>query len=561
MPHPPHLPFLEVEHLPSSSSFYSAVLQPLGLRYLGSERGHFPVSTYGNSSRDPILELHQVVASRDRPLKRSRIVLSAPSAVATDDAYEFALRANPDLRDEYLRHPNEAYPAAGGVTAQRRVSSSGGIHVVIIDFDGNIMEIVYQPPSQYPSHYNGSTVRQTRSTSEEASRILTWNFDVAGSSLPSPVGPGTAFSGPARAAPRHSSGYPDDDDDEDPQQPGLRRSLTTSNSNYEPTASARENSTGLSAGAVVGTLLGVAAAGAAALTTYNMVKSDRRSPYQEYDSPPSFSRRSTSDRYDPYLDRKSRYADLDYPSDKARYSEDYPTTSDYRRPPPDYIARYSHVDSSRSRQIDDDVYNDSRGRHLSSRSRSSATRPRSEAANDREPYSMGETEQRVWSSSKPARHPPVVQRSYTFDTPDRETYSSSRTPKSNSTLRALPADPYLSPSHSISQPRSGSRVTTTTYKVTGAPRMYGREDSYSSSRYAPLPESRAPAYFSPRDTYTSPRDVALPPSRSTSYYSSRQLPLSRSGSGRWEHEEDDDDDADSIAPSDSISCVGSRRSR
>ncbi|KAK3984037.1 hypothetical protein QBC44DRAFT_28490 [Cladorrhinum sp. PSN332] len=539
------LPFLEVEHLPSSSSFYSAVLQPLDLFFLGSERGHFPVSTYGNPSGEPILQLRQVVASRDRPLKRSRIVLSAPSAAATDEAFKFARRANPDLEDEHLRHPDEAYPAPSGVSAHRRIIAGGGLHVFISDFDENIMEIVYQPPPQYPSHYNGSTVRQTRSTSQEASRILTWNFDVAGSSAPSPVGPGTAYSGPARAAPRQPAGYLEDA--EEPQ-PALRRSLTTSNSTYEPAASARENSTGLSAGAVVGTLLGVAAAGAAALTTYNMVKSDRRAPYSgDYDSPASFSRRSTiPDKYDPYSDRKGRYSDLDYSADRPRYSEDYPSTSDYRRPPPDYIARYSQVDSpSRSRGMDDDYFDDSRGRHSSSRSRTSL-RPRSEAANDRDPYLTAETEQRAWSSSKPSRHPPIVQRSYTYDTPEKDTYVSSRT------IRAPPPDPYMAPPVS----RSGSRVTTTTYKVTGGPRAYDRQDSYSSSRYAPIADSRPPAYLS--RGYSD-----MPSTRTGTYFSSRQ-PLPRSASGghsRWEPEEDDDDDADSIAPSDSISCVGSRRSR
>ncbi|KAK4229288.1 hypothetical protein QBC38DRAFT_120470 [Podospora fimiseda] len=539
------LPFLEVEHLPSSTTFYSAVLQPLDLYFLGSERGHFPVSTYGHSSGEPILQLHQVVASRDRPLKRSRIVLSAPSEAATDEAFKFAKRANPDLQDEHLRHPDEAYPATSGVTAHRRIIAGGGLHVFISDFDDNNMEIVYQPPPQYPSHYTGSTVRQTRSTSDEASRILTWNFDVAGSSAPSPVGPGTAYSGPARAlVPRQPAGYLEYDEEET--QPAHRRSLTTSNSTYEPAASARENSNGLSAGAVVGTLLGVAAAGAAALTTYNMVKSDRRAPYLgDYDSPPSFSRRSTfGEKYDPYSDRKGRYGDLDYSADRPRYSEDYPSTSDYRRPPPDYIARYSQVDShSKSRGFDNDFFDDSRGRHSSTRSRSSL-RPRSEAANDREPYMM-DTEQRAWPSSKPARHPPIVQRSYTYDTPERDTYVSSRT------VRAPPPDPYSVPPLS----RSGSRVTTT-YKVTGGARTYGRDDSYGSSRYPAIPDSRPPAYLS--RGYSD-----MPSSRSGGYYASRQ-PLPRSASGghaTWEPEDDDDDDADSIAPSDSISCVGSRRSR
>ncbi len=47
-------------------------------------------------------------------------------------------------------------------------------------------------------------------------------------------------------------------------------------------------------------------------------------------------------------------------------------------------------------------------------------------------------------------------------------------------------------------------------------------------------------------------------SRTASYVSARQVPLPVSGVGS--SHADWDDDADSVAPSDSISCVGSRRS-
>lgn len=568
------LPFLEVEHLPSSSSFYSAVIQPLGLRYLSTEDGHFPSITYGDSSRTtPVFRIQQVVASRDRPLKTSRIVLSAPSAAAADDAYEFALRANPDVLDKRLRHPSETYTAASGVSAQRRGTSSGGTRVIIRDFDGNMMEIVYRPPPEYPSHYSGSTVRQTRSTNEEATRILDWNYGVATASLP------PAYSDPSpassRSAHRSRVPYPDEDDDGQPY-PALRRSVTSAgNSTYEPAASARENSNGLSAGAVVGTLLGVAGLAAGAAYTYNMIKSDRsRAHRQEYDMP-AFARRSTyPERYDSYSDRKARYVDVERAVEKVRYPEDYPPISDYRRPPPEYIARYSQVSSPRGRDMDD-MYDDSRGRYASSRSRTSA-RTRSEAASNREPYypAAEPIEHRSYAassrtSSRHHHHPPVVQRSYTYDTPDRDSYVSARSHRSNSTLRAAPpplmAEPPLMPSSSSYSRPAATRVTTTTttYKVRESPRAaaYGasREGSYISARNVPLPESRAP-------TYISARDVPLPDSRPGTYVSARHVPLPGSPVGsshaRWDDDDGlgDDDDADSLAPSDSISCVGSRRS-
>ncbi|KAK4124212.1 hypothetical protein N657DRAFT_572182 [Parathielavia appendiculata] len=598
------LPFLEVEHLPSSSSFYLAIIQPLGLRYFSTEDGHFPSIVYGDSLRTtPIFQIRQVVSSRDRPLRTSHIVLSAPSAAAADEAYEFALRANPDSRDTHPRHIADSYAAAAsGASSRRTRTSGGGTRVFITDFVGNMMEIVYQPPPDYPSHYSGSTIRHTRSTSEEACRILEWNYDVASSALPCPAGPSSVSTASVRTPSRrsHAARYLEDDDQP---QPGIRRSVTTAGSSvYEPATSARENSNGLSAGAVVGTLLGVAAGAAlGGAFTYNMVKSDksRSSRLQEYDVPP-FPRRSTfPEKYDGYSssDRKSRYADVERGVEKLRrYQSDYPPApaSDYRRPPPEYIARYSsHVDSpppprSRSRAADDDIVvnDDSRGRHPSSRSSrapSAAARPRSESATHREPFAAG-VENNPWaadyhrgssyvssrSSTRPRdHHPPIVQRSYTYDTPvDRESYVSARSRRSNSTVRGGPSpEPYTTSSNT--RPGSNSRVTTTTttrktYKVGSSgggssPRSYisygnSRLPSYVSARDIPLPDSRAP-------TYISARDVLLPASKPATYVSARHVPLpeSRVGTGKWEDEDDgEEDDADSIAPSDSISCVGSR---
>lgn len=562
------LPFLEVDHLPSSSSFYSAVIRPLGLRYLSTEDGHFPSITYGNASRTaPIFQIRQVISSRDRPLRTSRIALSAPSAAAADSSYEFALQANPDARDAHPRHPGDSYADGSGVSAQRRDTSGGGIRVLITDFVGNMMEIVYQPPPDYPSHYNGSTVRYTRSTSDEASRILGWNYDVASSSVTSPAGPSSASGAPARTTTiRSYVQYPEEDDQPHPK---IRRSVTAGSSVYEPAASARENSNGLSAGAVVGTLLGVTAGAA---MPYNIAKGDKpRDARHDYDMP-HFSRRSTfPEKYDEYSDREPRYVEVERAVDKVRY----PPPTDYRRPPPEYIARYSQADAPRSREVDDG-YNDSRGRHPSSRPRTSSARPRSESASYRDPYTGAEGEYRSYVSSKGSRHPPVVHRSYTYDTPERDSYVSARSQRSDNTVRGLPSDPYAAaPVHVSSHSRSGSRVTTTTmtYKISGRPRSYSREGSYSSARHVPLPDSRTPTYLSPRDipfpdsrapVYPSAHDVPLPASRQPTYVSARHIPLPESHTGKWEVDEDedddDDDDADSIAPSDSISCVGTRRS-
>lgn len=563
------LPFLEVEHLPSSSSFYSAIVQPLGLRYLYTEGGHFPSVTYGDSSPTAaVFQIRQVVASIDRPLRTSRIVLSAPSEAAADGAYEFALRANPDARDAHPRHSAESHSAASGATAHRSTTGGGGTRVRITDFDGNVVEIIYRPYPEHPSHYSASTIRYTKSTSEEACRILDWNYDVATSSFSSPAGPGPTSSKPARTASRRS--YARHLEDDSQPRTGLRRSVTAGPSVYEPAASARENSNGLSAGAVVGNLLGVTA-GAAPGGAFpdNMAKGARSRVSREEFDVPSFTRRSTfPEYYDGYLDRKARYVDVERAVEKVRYPSDYPPIPDYCRPPPEYIARYSQVSSPRSREVDD-LYDDSRGRRTSSRSRSAA-RPRSESGGQRDPYGGGEVEYRSYTSSRSLRHPPIVQRSYTYDTydaPEWDSYFSAKSHRSSSTLRAPPQDPYTSTSHRIPLQRSSSRVTTTTIKVADNPRGFSREGSYSSARDVPFPDSRAASYMPLDDiplsggrapAYLSARD--MPESRRATYLSARRVPLAASrlddGYDEWD---DYDDDADSITPSDSISCVGSRR--
>jgi hypothetical protein len=519
------LPFLEVAHLPSSSSFYSAILQPLGIRYLSTEDEPWPSIVFGSRS-EPVFEIRQVTSRR--PLRPSRITLSAPSAQAVTDTYEFALRANPDIQDAYLRHPSEAQPALGGASASWTPGSGGEKRVKITDYDGNIMAVVYRPPPNYPSHYNGATVRHTQSTDKEASRIVDWNYDVTASTQSSVSGSASGVS--SRSATRRPRA-------DDGPYTTLRRSVTDSPSVYQPIASPRQNSSGLSAGAVVGTLLAGAALGGA--LTYTMVKDRPRASRHDYDDAPSFTRRSTfPERYpEPrdHRERKGHYVEVE------RYPEEYAPVYDHR-PPPEYITRYSQAGAPRSREVDD-IYDDARGRHSSGRSRASV-RARSETASHRQPLLLSDEEHRSYVSSRSSKHPPIVQRSYTYDTPERESYVSTRSQRSSSTVRAPPPMPAGS-SHTVTRSKGGSRVTTTTIKVSG--------------------DGASPHALSRAGTYLSAREIALPPSRvGSSRLSARDVALPPSGVGsrrtRYE-DEDDDGDADSIAPSDSISCVGgSRRS-
>ncbi|EOO02536.1 putative cystathionine gamma-synthase protein [Phaeoacremonium minimum UCRPA7] len=336
------IPFLEVSHLASSTSFYSAVVQPLGLRYIsaGSASVTFGTATFPPV---PVLELRQVTPTPARHLKPSRLVLSAGSPAAVDDFHAFAHRASASSTPAALPHSGRSL-GPGDTASVGSADEAGERRAKITDFDGNIMEVVYVPPPDYPSRFGGSTVRKTQSTHDEVTRILDWNYDVASSVPPSAAA--TSVRGSNLALSRRPGRYPDDEP-----YSLLRRSVTTT-SMLEPTSapSPRQNSNGLSTGAVVGTLLGVAAAGAAAgaALTYSMIKSDRaRAPLQEFEAP-AFQRRSTFP--EPSPDRRGRFMEVERTVEKVRYPEDYTPVAADHRPAPSYIARYSQAPASRSKE-------------------------------------------------------------------------------------------------------------------------------------------------------------------------------------------------------------------
>lgn len=522
------IPFLEVAHLPSSCSFYSAILQPLGLQYLshpGSDSSSStsasarPYITYGTPlPPTPVFQLRQV----NNP-NASRIVLTAQSPVAVTDFHRFSLRANPDLV------PAAGLGASGGGTAPETEESRARI----IDYDGNTMEVVYRPPHQ--SRHGEPSVRTTQSTTAEVNRILNWNYGAVASNPPTVIG--------SRAEASHFG-------HDDAPYKGLRRAMTSST--YE-TASPREASNGFNTSTVMGTLLGVAAGAAAgAAITYSMVKNEHsRASKHEFEAP-AFTRRSTFPAAHFSADQSvPRYVEVERTVEKVHPNE-YPPV-DARRPPPEYIARYSEAGGSRagrsqkaSSRVAEDVYDDTRSRH-SSRHGASSVRTRSVNPENRRQLMITETEHRSYvgssSSSRHGNSPPItrgVQRSHTFDVSDRDSYVSSGSQRSQSTIRPPPA-PSAAASQYLAKSRAGSRVTTTTVKMPAqapassqTPRAMSRAGSYMSARNVPLPRSVAGTAYS-----SHPWNVPLPPSNVGS---------------SW------DDDSGSVAPDDSISCVGSRRS-
>ncbi|KAJ4404567.1 hypothetical protein N0V82_010467 [Gnomoniopsis sp. IMI 355080] len=519
------LPFIEVKHLASSSSFYSTVLQPLGLKYIFAADPIFspsgsPSITYGTATEPstPVLELRQIHSTAERPLKLSRVVFSAryPSVVRS-----FQERVTEADGRALLDNDRNLLGQSPAILDDWRLP----VKATETDLDGNTMDVVYIPPSQYPEGYPGSTVRRTSSSEGEISRIMTWNYDVATSEAPrTPAGPLTP--GSSSMVSRHDEGSPI-----------VRRTITrTSTTFFEPTEpsqpklSARENSSGLTAGAVVGTLLGVAAASAAigAGVAYGAMKHERLRSEAEA---PSFQRRST---YPEPLGPRSQY------SEYGPAARDYNMSLAERRPPPTMLTRYPHSQGPRNA---DSIYDDGRSRHSSryKPSGASTVRTRSEAPSQRPPLLLTDAEHvsHVSSSSKHtartsemdnvvlAPRSQVSQASgsrskYTAAPADRDSYVSSRSHRTASTVRG----PSM-------QPTAQTELTSVVSRPKTASRVSRRADSHASARVAPVGAA----------SYVSARDVGLP----------------MSGVGSSKAGYDQEDDLCSIAPSDSISCIGSSR--
>lgn len=547
------IPFLEVSHLPSSSSFYSTITQPLGLRYIsaGNSTGATaqpgslpsPTLTYGfaaSTPPTPVFELRQVKG----PLKRSRVVLSASSPDAVGH-FRALVQRSKDRDGSETVFGDQAFNSLGYPSDK----------VIETDLDGNVMEVVYVPPPGYPEGYTGSTIRKTQSNSGEVSRILSWNYDVVVSD------PGSAValaplptSSTSLAAHRRPGPF----SNEDMAAPVVRRSITsTTTTLVEPMdsslASPRQNSSGsMSTSTVVGTLLGVAAAGAAigAGVAYGVMKNDRSRSTSEYDvPPPPFQRRST------FPERCSEYsaADKDYVYDTAE-----------RRGAPTLVSRHSYHSQA-------PLHDNDKASRLSLRSkppstarsqlllteaehRSQASSRHSARTQDLEDMvaadyrSQASTSRQTGVSSRLNKYAPSLSRSNTLDVAGdgvAPSYVSARSHKTASTVR--PAGPMRQHTEPVLSMVGSMRPASKA--ASGAP-------SGAGTGAGAAPSSRAGSRISARDL-----GAASHAGGGSSRVSARQMALPRSGVGSshaaWDK---DGDEVDSIAPSDSISCVGSRRS-
>ncbi|KAI0380467.1 hypothetical protein F5Y04DRAFT_257446 [Hypomontagnella monticulosa] len=437
------LPFVQVRDLPSSASFYSAITQPLKLRYISANSSSIVFGDTASPTPDPVLEVRRLGAGQ--PLRPSRLVLSAqsPSVVAAFRAA--ALRAYPEVPID--------------IDSDNRVE--------ITDFDGNRVEVVCNAPHRYSSNYERS---------------------VTAASSVSPREPRTV----------------------------MRRSATTP---METQPRSSSSSRGFGTGAALGSVLGAAAVGVAVggALTYAMMSRDRqRAPRQEYDAQPTA------------LQRRASYPDP-APINRPKYIEEY---SPRKYPPQSFGARYAQIEAPpRSRALED--IDDRASRHSSHYSTGSKARRRSEASTARRPLMITDAEHMSEAPSK-----------YTAAGP-----------------RLLTEAEYRS------QSGSDDRHSRAPSKYTATPSRYGTEKEYHRSRESsrhrtprPVESETFVSALSKRSAST----VRAPPprtpdakrhgrSRANSYMSARDMPLPESRAN-WNG--DDDDDVESIAPSDSISCVG-----
>ena len=374
----------------------------------------------------------------------------------------------------------------------------------IEDLDGNMLEAVY-------SSRAGRRIPtiETASTEKEARRVLAWQEEVARSTVASDVHSSVAGSeyGDRRPPPayRRADTFPALEHDR-PMRLVRRETVTTEHYRNENERAAMEGRGGAGNGLMkgMGILLGAAAGAAVA---YAMVRSE---------SPP---RIAGPPRRASYGDHGSQYIHA-RPVEMVRAVERVPARSYVTaRDPPRYL-EYRDAPPAPSRTQANEIARIEERSHVSHRSardseRGSRARSRSEVGSR---YSRPATDlpPRARSPSPHSSH--VSRRSHKSGSHhskrDAESYVSARSQRTESTVK---------PVQYVTAPPS--KVTTTTIRM--VPPKEERRSEVSYARHIPLPQSEV---------------------------SARHIPLPRSVvSGRGY--------AASVAPSDSVSSIGSKRER
>ncbi|KAF4121578.1 hypothetical protein GMORB2_1986 [Geosmithia morbida] len=280
------VPFVEVSHLPSSSSFYSAVLQPLGIYCISPtptrDKELQASVAYGLSQFEILLEVRQ----SENPLKSPRVsslTLSAPTRASVTAFYRCWLKADPPTWSPFRdnRGLERVYNDRQQALEGPWTTNEDGVPVTqafIYDHVGNRLEV----------KYHGSSSRRNRGKAS----VLGWDFDIQENPLakfvavdspfiPRGFFPMTHFQSLSSTSTPSSTTGP------------VMTSATSQDS--DSLANPRESSrtTGLNTQTVVGALLG-AAAGAA--VTYGLIsgsKEEEPEKHEEVQHRSGLTRRAT----------------------------------------------------------------------------------------------------------------------------------------------------------------------------------------------------------------------------------------------------------------------------
>ena len=506
------LPGVQVKNLPVSASFYSAITQPLGLHFVCANAGSI---VFG--SPEPVFE----VRTNPNPPQPTRFVLSVTLPSVVPAFYAAARRAYPKGNSNILVNDEN------GLSGESRASAT--------DPEGNVMEIVYLPPDRA-----GSAART------KAPRVLDWNLDASTSSIgaarsvvssasQSRPGLATFMSTPDEASYRY-----------------IRRSLTTSTVQNTPPPEKEESSKGIT-GAMMGMTLGAVAVGAiGAGLTYAFLKKEReRAPKQEFEAPP-FQRRATYP--EPHPQHQPRYVELERTvQEKVRYPEQYPPPpnpfSQSQPPPqPSYTTRRPEPSNPPSppsppHPLVEDIPDD--------RARRPGPSSRSRAGSPPKPLMITETEHKSNVGSQIPEPPPhpIFNKSQLH----AELFKKRERVPSHAPSRA----PSQAPSKA---PDARSHVSSRSRRDDDDDRRSHAGSRHHSHRHRHHRD--AETHVSRRTersshTVVPAKSRSKGPSRAPSYVSAREIPTPPKDDD-WRDLADDDDKA-SVAPSDSISCVGEER--
>ncbi|RDL33903.1 uncharacterized protein BP5553_08271 [Venustampulla echinocandica] len=506
---PQRTPVIEVSHLPSAASFYAAITQPLGLQFLFTSPPGSPTCLYfgtvtdiGTSSprKDVVFSLSQSVAAIPR---LSHIDLSAASSKAALEFYKKSQLYNKGSKHNSLEHNRED----GSETIIARTA----------DFDGNMIQTAY---SSRGGPRRGPSVIEMPGPEKESRRVLEWQEDVArsisGAAEEQSQVSGSTYRGPP-AGPgtfRRSDTFP--------AAKVVHRETVTTESYRRHHGDAPERSSsgggGISGKALIGTLLGAAAGAAVA---YAMVRSEspervstvpaggsgRAVSYVEgYRAPASSYTHQRRDNVVERIPARSLVSERDTQNIQPRYVAQYTIAA----PPQEHLERIderSYISHQPSRS----------GRSVA---QSSRARSRSQEHESRYERPL----QILPAAPTPRSRSPVSHVSH------RSRKSKTSNSGSRSHYESVRENPDAASYHSARSTRTESTIkpSAVTY-VSAAPSKAGSSHSKTTIKLMPQGGS----------------EISVRPS---------QVELPRSlVSGA--------DYAESVAPSDSVSSVGSKRER